>query len=197
MLRGSFFGVGFPKEASMQLKLERGDTALLVIDVQERLCGAMRQDALTRMLNRTSALLEGAAALGLPVVFTEQYPKGLGPTLPALLERAPTAAPHEKVRFSACSPNVLEALGNRRQVLIAGMETHVCVYQTVRDLVAAGCTPFLAVDAVTSRTEEDRQVGLALCARAGAVATTAEAALFDLLGEAGTPEFKRVSQAVK
>jgi nicotinamidase-related amidase len=181
----------------MQLKLERSDTALLVIDVQERLCSAMRQDALARMLNRTQALLEGAQAMGLPVVFTEQYPKGLGKTLADLLARAPGAAPHEKLRFSACSAEVLEALGDRPQVLIAGMETHVCVYQTVRDLVGAGRTPFLAVDAVTSRTEEDRQVGLSLCARAGAVSTTAEAALFDLLGEAGTPEFKRVSQAVK
>ena len=179
------------------LKLERKDAALLVIDVQERLCGAMRPEPLERMLNRTGALIEGARAMGLPIAFTEQYPKGLGPTLPALLAKVPGASPHEKLRFSAALPEVLEALGGRKQVIVAGMETHVCVYQTVRDLAAAGVTPFLAADAVISRTDEDRQVGLSLCAQAGAVTTTAEAALFDLLGEAGTPEFKVVSRAVK
>jgi nicotinamidase-related amidase len=181
----------------MELKLERGQAALLVIDVQEKLCGAMRPDALQRMLNRTTALIEGAKAMGLPIAFTEQYPKGLGATLPSLRALVPGLVPHEKLRFSAALPPVLDALGGRPQVIVAGMEAHVCVYQTVRDLAQAGRAPFLAIDAVTSRTEEDRQVGLSLCERAGAIATTAEAALFDLLGEAGTPEFKAVSRAVR
>jgi len=88
-------------------------------------------------------------------------------------------------------------LSGKKHVLIAGMETHVCVYQTVRDLAARGVTPVLCADAVLSRADEDRRVGLQLCQDAGARVSTVEAALFDLLGEAATPEFKRVSAAIK
>ena len=171
-------------------------TALLVIDVQERLCAAMAKEPLARMLNRTQALLQGAAVLGLGVVLTEQYPKGLGATLPELRQLAPGASLVEKLRFSAALPKVLEALGGRDQVLIAGMEAHVCVFQTVRDLATAR-TVYVCRDAVISRAAEDREAGIGLCERSGALITTAEAALFDLLGEAGSPAFKAISSAVK
>jgi nicotinamidase-related amidase len=179
------------------LRLLRPDAQLLIIDVQERLCAAMPEDALARMLGRTAALIAGAQALKLPVHVTEQYPRGLGPTLPLLSAGLEGIVPVEKLRFSAWVPEIERALTGRRQVLIAGMETHVCVFQTVRDLAERGYQPVLCADAVLSRTEMDRQVGLDLCRDAGAMITTTEAALFDLLGEAGTPAFKAISQAVK
>ncbi len=178
-------------------RLVRANAALLVIDVQERLAAAMPAAALERVVNRTCALIAGARALGLPIVATEQYPKGLGPTVPALRQALGDVRPVEKVQFSCALPEVLAGWGDRRQILVAGMETHVCVFQTVRDLSERGLRPYLCADAALSRTEVDREVGLALCREAGAVVTTAEAALFDLLGKAGTPEFKQISAAVK
>lgn len=172
-------------------------SALLVIDVQERLAAAMNPARLERLLNRTVAAIEGARALGMPVVVTEQYPKGLGPTMKAVAERLPDFAPVEKLEFSALLPEVKAKLAGRPNVLVTGMETHVCVFQTVRAMVEAGLTPYLATDAVLSRTEADEQVGLELCKQAGAVLTTVETALFDALGRAGGPQFKAVSAAVK
>jgi nicotinamidase-related amidase len=179
----------------MRHKIERDRAALLVIDIQERLCAAMQPPALDRMVKRSQAAIAGAKALGLPIVFTEQYPRGLGPTIAPIKASMDKAI--EKVSFSCALDEVFRELKGRDQVLIAGMETHVCVFQTARDLADRKLTPFLLADAVLSRTEEDRQIGLELCRNAGAVVSTVEAALFDLLGRAGTPEFKAVSQAVK
>jgi nicotinamidase-related amidase len=181
-----------------RLRLRRDATALLVIDIQERLCAAMEPAALARMVARSRALIDGAAALGLPAATSEQYPQGLGPTIePIRVALGERFRPVEKVQFSACLLPILEALGARSHVLVCGMETHVCVFQTVRDLAARGVVPHVCADAVISRTAEDRRVGLELCAAAGGVVTTVEAALFDLLERAGTPEFKRASAAVK
>ncbi len=179
------------------VKLDRTKAALLVIDVQERLAAAMNAESFERLLNRTRAAVEGAKALGLPIVYTEQYPKGLGPTLPSLREALGELPRVEKITFSGDLPEVAAALGDRTQILVTGMETHVCVFQTVRDLSARGLKPFLLADAVLSRTAVDRQIGLDLCRDAGAVITSTEAALFDLCGQAGTPEFKKISAAVK
>jgi len=178
-------------------RLKQDQAALLVIDIQERLCAAMDRDALDRMLARTTAAIEGARALSLPILLTEQYPKGLGPTHSLLRMRLKDVKAVEKLEFSAAVPDVLAALGGRTQVLVAGMETHICVFQTVRDLAERGLSPFLLADAVLSRAQEDRQVGLQLCRDAGAHVVTVEAALFDLLGRAGSPEFKQVSAAVR
>jgi nicotinamidase-related amidase len=180
-----------------RLKLDRERAALLVVDVQERLCAAMDRDKLDRLMNRTVAAIRGARAVGIPVVSTEQYPRGLGPTSGLVKMELGDERPVEKIEFSAVVDGVLRRLQGRTQVLVTGMETHVCVYQTVRDLVGRGVQPFLCVDAALSRTEEDRRVGVDLCREAGAVITTVEAALFDLLGKAGTPEFKAVSNAVR
>jgi nicotinamidase-related amidase len=176
-------------------RLDRNRTGLLVIDVQERLCAAMPEAELPRILQRTRAAIEGAKALGVPIVATEQYPKGLGPTVASL--RPLLDAPIEKVEFSCASPDVLGRFEGKTHILVAGMETHVCVFQTVRDLAERGFTPVVLADAVLSRTATDRQVGLDLCRQAGAMIATVETALFDLLGRAGTPEFKAVSAAVK
>ena len=178
-------------------RFKRESSALLVIDLQERLAAAMRADALERVVNRTLAAIAGARALGMPVIVTEQYSKGLGPTLKSVKDALGAAQPVEKIEFSAWLPKVRAQLTGRPNVLIAGMETHVCVFQTVRDLAAAGLTPWLAVDAVLSRSEIDHAVGIELCGRAGAILTSVETALFDALGKAGGPEFKAVSAAVK
>lgn len=180
-------GQGFTRESG----------SLLVIDIQERLAAAMAPDCLERVINRTRAAIEGAKALGLPIVVTEQYPRGLGHTLPAISSIIPGFAPIEKIEFSAWVSGVREKLAPRPNVLVVGMETHICVFQTVRALKKAALTPYLARDAVLSRHEVDFEVGLGLCAQAGAVTTSVEAALFDALGQAGTPEFKVISAAVK
>ena len=131
-------------------RLKRDDTAVLLVDMQERLAAAMDPEALERVVRRCAALVEGARALGLPLVVTEQYPKGLGPTLPWLREKLGEVRPVEKLRFSALGPDVRRQLGQRPNVVVAGMETHVCVFQTVRDLADAGMRPVLCTDAVLS-----------------------------------------------
>jgi nicotinamidase-related amidase len=185
--------------AAADLVLDRGNALLLVVDVQERLASAMPQDALARLQQNAGVLIKAAQRLDLPVVATEQYPKGLGRTVPALREllREP---PMEKMEFScgASKPIARHILGaGRKQVIVAGMESHVCVFQTVRDLVRGGFSVFLVEDAVISRTEANRATGLRLCERAGAVLTSTEAVLFDLLGVAGTPEFKELAPLIK
>ncbi len=184
------------KSPTDKYRLLRLSAGLLIVDVQERLCRAMEPRSLERMVQRTSAAIRGAQALGLPIVYTEQYSKGLGPTIPPLQELLGSATRVEKLTFTCALPEVVAAL-KRNQILIAGMETHVCVFQSARDLAEQQFQPFLLSDAVLSRTEEDRQAGLSLCREVGAVVTTVESALFDLLGKAGTPEFKAISAAVK
>jgi nicotinamidase-related amidase len=179
------------------LRLRRDDTALLVIDVQEKLAAAMPPPLRERMLRRTGALVEGAQALGLPIAVTEQYPKGLGPTVQLLRERLVGIPPVEKLRFSAVDDRVKARLGGRHHVLLAGMETHVCVFQSVRQLADEGFQPVLCADAVLSRFETDHAQGLLLAADAGATVATVETVLFDLLGEAGTAEFRRISAAIR
>lgn len=183
------------------LKLDRGRAAFLLVDLQEKLAKAMPPDGLARVERNVLALVEGAKALGVPLLVTEQYPQGIGATLPAIRAALPEGVtPIEKVEFSCLSsPAVADALARlgRRQIVVAGMEAHICVYQTARDLAAAGYQVFVPYDAVLSRVDDNRRVGLDLAARAGAVPTTTESVLFDLLGRAGTPEFKAVSRLVR
>ncbi len=187
-----------PSDAA-DLVLDRANALLLVVDVQERLATAMPQDALQRLEKNAAVLIRVARRLELPVVATEQYAKGLGPTVPALRELLP-GPPMEKMEFScgASKPIARHILGTgRKQVIVAGMESHVCVFQTVRDLLRGGFSVFLVQDAVISRTDANRAVGLHLCERAGAVLTSTETVLFDLLGVAGTPEFKELAPLIK
>src|SRR5207237_7927047 len=144
-------------------------------------------------------LIRAAKRLGLPIVATEQYPKGLGHTVPALRELLGDH-PMEKLEFScgASKPIARRILQTgRKQVIVAGMEAHVCVFQTVRDLLRGEFAVFVAEDAVLSRTEANRQVGLRLCEKAGAILTSTETVLFDLLGVAGTPEFKELAPLIR
>ena len=187
--------------STSKLSLDRSQALLLIVDVQERLGAAMRQPQFEQLLKNTRVLVESARTLGLPILITEQYPKGLGPTVPTVREvLPPEAAPVSKLAFSCRAvPEVAEQLhvSGRKQVIVTGMETHVCVFQTVRDLLADGFQPFVVRDAVLSRTEENHQVGLDLMKEAGATISSAETVVFDLLGQAGTPEFKRLSPLMK
>lgn len=178
-------------------KLDRNNAFVLVVDMQERLAPAMSNFAPVEKYNR--ALVQAAKELGLPVVATEQYPKGLGPTLPSIRELLPDA-PLVKMHFSCgAEPEIVKALAGigRKQVLLTGIESHVCVLQTARDLLDQGYEIHLCADAVTSRFEEHKRVALGQIRDMGAIVTTAETAIFDLLHVAGTPDFKKVSPLVR
>lgn len=179
--------------------LERTDAVLVVVDVQEKLCRAMDEKVLAKLTANIGILQEAAKELGVPMLATEQYVKGLGETLAPLKERLSEPA-IEKMTFSCCSeatfPARLKALG-RKQVMVVGMETHVCVLQTVLELLAAGYHVHLVRDAVMSRRKENWQVGVATAVAAGAVLTSTETALFQLLHVAGTDEFKKLSKLVR
>ena len=190
-----------PSELSdpRSLALDRGDALLLLVDVQDRLAQAMPPEGMARLTKNAGVLLKVARRLGLPVVASEQYKKGLGDTIPELRELL-ASPPIEKLEFScgASKPVAREILQTgRKQVIVAGMEAHVCVFQTVRDLLREGFAVFLPQDAIVSRTEENRQVGLRLCEKAGATLTSTETVLFDLLGVAGTPEFKELAPLIR
>jgi nicotinamidase-related amidase len=175
-------------------KLDAGRAALVVVDVQEGFRKAIPD--FERVVRATATLVEGAEAIGVPMVITEQYPKGLGQTAPEVADHLPEGArPLEKVVFSAAEADGFD-LGGRDQALVCGIETHVCVNQTVLDLLDRGVDVQVAEDAVGSRFEENKQVGLHKMERAGAEITSVETALFELLGRAGTDEFKRVQRLI-
>ena len=166
---------------------------LLVVDVQDKLLPAIDQhEALQENLLR---LVGAAVDAGLPVVFSEQYPQGLGGTTPALLALAPEAPVVEKVHFSCVAGDCLpESLWQRDQVVVCGAETHVCVLQTVLELLEAGKRVFLVRDAVGSRSALDRETGLLRMQQAGATLVTREMVLFETLQQAGTDLFRHMSR---
>lgn len=179
-------------------------TALIVIDVQERLAAAMPDGS---AIENAGRLVEGARALGVRVLVTEQYPKGLGPTVPALRERlAAFASPVpvlEKLDFDACDDRgVAEALDGLRTakidtLVLSGMEAHICVAQTARGLVERGFRVLVAGDATASRSAENRRIAEGLWRAAGAVPTSTEAVLFDLVRRASGDAFKTISKLVR
>src|SRR5579859_5117944 len=183
-------------------RLDPKASVLLLVDVQERLASAMPQAAMDRLVANALVLLEGARLLGVPVVASEQYPKGLGPTVPALADklRAMGVEPVDKLTFDALGePRIARAVAERapRAVVVAGMETHICVFQTARELARRGFDVHVAADAVASRREENRALGLGLCERAGVYATPTETVVFDWLGAAGSDAFKAISKLVR
>lgn len=173
--------------------LERDRTALVVVDVQEAFRKAI--EGFDVVARNTAVLVQAARLLGLPVVVTEQYPRGLGETVPEVAEHLKGVPRLEKVVFSAAQAEGFDLAG-RGQALVCGIEAHVCVSQTVHDLLAQGLEVQVATDAVASRTSENRAIGLAKMERAGAVPTSTEAACFELLGRAGTDEFKAIQRLV-
>jgi len=180
--------------------LDRDKALLVVIDVQEKLCLAMDHKVLHKLTRNIGILLETAAELKLPVLVTEQYVKGLGATLPELKEKAATVPCFEKMAFSSCgSPEFVDALKatGRTQVIVTGMETHVCVLQTVIELRDAGFEVHLVKDAVMSRSKQNWQTAIEAMTLTGAVPTCTESAMFQLLKVAGTEEFKKLSKLVR
>jgi len=177
------------------------DSALIIIDIQEALFSAMKKEVADLVLKNTLALIEASKTFEIPVLITEQYPKGLGMTLPAIIKSlGDRYRPREKLSFSIMGEaeirNAVSLLG-KRHLLICGIETHVCVLQSVYDLLESGYIPHVIVDAVSSRKKLDWEMGLESARDAGAILTTAEAALFLLLERAGTQEFKAISKLVK
>jgi nicotinamidase-related amidase len=170
--------------------LSRERAALVVVDVQEAF---RRYEAFERVALAAGRLVEAARILELPVIASEQYPRGLGHTAPevGLGEQQPI----EKSVFSAVRAEGFDLHG-RQQAIVCGIETHVCVSQTVHDLLASGVEVHVPADAVGSRHEIDYERGLERMARAGAVIGTVEAVLFELLERAGTPEFKAVQKLI-
>lgn len=180
--------------------LDATDCVLVVIDVQERLCKAMDEQVLARLTSNTGILLESAVELQVPVLVTEQYVKGLGETLPELQQKMAGAPRLEKMTFSCCGCSEfveqIRATG-RHQIVITGMETHVCVLQTVVELLDAGYVVHLVQDAVMSRSEQNKQAALGMMQQAGAAITCTESVLFQWLKAAGTDSFKKLSKLVK
>lgn len=178
------------------LQLPRQGTTLVVVDVQERLVPAMPAPVYRQVLANIQLLRQAAGLLGLPVLTTEQYPRGLGPTV-AELRGGQTI---EKITFGCCGePAFLKALSalQTRRVLLVGMEAHVCVYQTMLGLRNAGIGVHLIQDAICSQRKDDYRAALNNAAQAGAVLSTTEMALFQLLDRAGTAEFKAISALIK
>ena len=176
-------------------KLDRGRAALVVVDVQEAFRKAIPSFEL--VAGSVAKLVQGAEAMGVPVIVTEQYPKGLGETVPEIAEHLPDGVkPAEKLRFSAVEADGFD-LGGRDQAMVCGIEAHVCVNQTVLDLIDEEVEVHVVGDAVGSRTEENRELGLHKAERAGAVLTSVETALFELLRGSDAAEFKEVQALVK
>jgi len=173
--------------------LDRARTALLVIDVQEGFRKAV--DRFEQVAHNAAVLVQGARRLGVPVLVSEQYPRGLGDTVAEVAEHLEDSKRLEKVVFSAAQADGF-ALDGRDQVLVCGIEAHVCVSQTVLDLLDQGLQVQVVADAVSSRTAENRRMGLEKVERAGALPTSTETALFELLGRAGTDDFKAIQRLV-
>jgi len=172
--------------------LRRDRVALVVVDVQE---GFRPYASFANVAESCRRLLAGARILGIPAVVSEQYPRGLGQTAPELEIGEGEETMIEKTVFSAARAEGFDLKG-RRQAIVCGIETHVCVSQTVHDLLGQGVEVHVPADAVGSRHELDYERGLERLERAGAVVSTVESALFELLERAGTPEFKSVQKLI-
>jgi nicotinamidase-related amidase len=178
--------------------LNAESTVLVLIDFQERLFPAIYGKE--KLLDSVLKLVKGMQVLEVPIIITEQYPKGLGPTIPEIKALLPDARPVEKVCFSCCDePAFMERLGalKRKQVVIAGIEAHICVYQTALSLARAGYEVQTAGDGIGSRDPENKAAALNKMGWAGLSATTTEMALFELLKVAKGDKFKAISAIVK
>jgi nicotinamidase-related amidase len=178
--------------------LDKNNTALVIIDIQERLAAVMKmKDA---VVSNCLHLIELAKMLNIPIVLTEQYPKGIGQTEESIRKALPEYRPIEKLTFSCCDepsfPDAIRKL-NKKTLIVTGMETHICILQTSIGLLREGFNVHLVKDAVCSRTKENWNVACEFMRDAGAVITCTETVLFQLLQIAGTEEFKAISKRIK
>jgi nicotinamidase-related amidase len=178
-------------------RLLQDNTALLIVDVQERLVPAMFEAE--RVVRHCATLATAARQLGLPILITEQNPARLGPTVTPVLGAAGPSAPVSKMLFSACTSETCEVLdaNKRSTILLCGIEAHVCVLQSALDLIERGYTVFVAHDAIASHQDSNRKIGWERMMRAGALPTSTESAIFELLREAGTADFRALLPLIK
>jgi nicotinamidase-related amidase len=177
-------------------QMSAGDTGLLVIDVQDKLVPLIPGSS--ALIRNIAFLIDAARVLEIPVQATEQYPKGLGSTVSELAQRLPDRP--DKVAFSCCAiPSVVDNFRRaaRPKVLLAGIETHVCVQQTALDLLALGFRVYVPADGVASRYAVDHDRALRRLEQAGAIITTCESSVFEWIGAAGSPQFKEISKLVQ
>ncbi len=178
--------------------IRAAESVLVVIDIQERLVPAMQAPA--RTLRNTRMLLAAAAECGVPAILTEQYPKGLGHTVPEIAGAAGESAVIPKTHFSCMEEpafrDAFKALG-RRQAVLVGMEAHICVVQTAASLLEEEYDVFVVSDATASRTLESEQACLTRMTASGAFVVTTEMVVFEWLGKAGTPAFKRLLPSIR
>jgi len=173
-------------------------SVLILIDMQTKLTHVMHDNAM--LYKNVQIMVQGCRILDIPILWLEQYPKGLGSTIHEVARHLAGLSPIEKTSFSSLrNPVVLERFEEigRSQVLLTGIETHVCIYQTAMDLISRGIETHVVADAVSSRTENNKHIGLAKINHAGGFVTSTETALFELLGEATGERFKRILQLVK
>jgi len=178
--------------------LTKEDTVLVVVDIQERLAAVMSERQ--KVIGNSLHLIEAAKVLHFPVLLTEQYPKGLGPTVPEIKEVLSLYEPIEKLMFGCCGePMFMEAIASTRKsrVILCGMETHVCVLQTCLGLIKEGYIVHVVQDAICSRAKENYSIGVEFMRDVGAVITGTETVLFQLLERAGTEEFRTISKRIK
>jgi nicotinamidase-related amidase len=178
--------------------LKKEDAVLLIVDIQERLAAIMKEK--DKIVKNCLHLIELAKMLEIPVMVTEQYPKGLGRTVSELQTAVPVYKPIEKTAFDCCGEPAfvteIKKLG-KKKVIMTGMETHICVLQTTIGLLQEGLTVHVVRDAICSRTKENWKTGISFMRDAGAVITCTETVLFQILKVAGTEEFKKISQRIK
>jgi nicotinamidase-related amidase len=178
--------------------LNKDTSALVVVDIQEKLVPAMKKRQ--QVYDNCGHLIELAKLIDLPIVLTEQYPKGLGPTVPEIKDVLPSYTPLEKVTFDCCrGEGFLDTIASlqKTHIILTGMETHICVLQTCLSLLNEGYFVHLVSDAVCSRKKQDFRTAVETMRDAGAVINCTETALFQLLEKAGTPEFKAISKRIK
>ena len=180
------------------MRILREDTVGIIIDIQERLFPHMDKGG--DLLERTGILIKGLQSLGIPLLHTEQYPKGLGHTVPEINVLFEDMEAIEKIAFSCCDePGFLQGLESlkKKYVIVAGIEAHVCVLQTCLELLDNGYLPFLVTDAIGSRRELDHEAAVQRMIQAGVIPTTVESALLELVHEAGTDHFRAVLPLIK
>jgi nicotinamidase-related amidase len=182
------------------IRLTPEQCMLLVVDVQERLVPAIQSTTAAQLLHNTVLLVRAAKLFHVPIIVSEQYPKGLGPTISELADQLDGCDPIEKTTFSCLKdPSLNSAITalERKQVVLCGVETHVCVLQTALDLLDDGHTVHVVSDAVGSRTEENRLIGLDLIRTAGGLISSVETVAFQWAHRAGNDAFKELSRLVR
>lgn len=174
------------------------DSALVVVDVQGKLAQLMHEKDI--LFKNVQILIKAAGILDIPILWCQQCPESLGPTIPEIAELLTGSRPINKASFSCCgAPDFNDALDklSRRHVILCGIETHVCVYQTAADLLAEGYSVEVIADAVSSRTLANKQIALRRLAANGANISSTEMTLFDLLKTAEHPKFKQIAKLIK